>query len=358
MSRILIDFQYVKLVSSRLEGFHAVRHMLFNCRCPICGDSQKKKNKMRFFIYQNHKDGTKDYLSTACHNCGYSQPFGKFLEEFDTTLYAEYRMDLFKEMGWGRKNSDTPAPAESPPEKPETIKVDGIDLPTIADLPEDHHCKQYVKSRALPVWTYDYLMYAENFAESFRTFSDETILMYENKKLPRDERLIIPFYDEWGSLKVIQGRALGKSALRYISLKRNEKDKKVFGLDRLNKSKPILVVEGPIDSMMLPNCIATADADLLSAGIGDIFIPDAQYRNTEICDRIVRMIAEGKRVVLFPKSFAYKDINEAIVKGGMSRKQIIELIVTNTFSGLAAVLQLSQLRKDLPNDKKIFRRRN
>ncbi len=356
MSRVLIDLQYVNMISSRLEGFHAVRHMLYNCRCPICGDSQKKKSKKRFFIYQNHKEGTKDYLSTACHNCGYSQPFGKFLEEFDVFLYAEYRMELFKEMGWGKKGSDNkPAPVSLPPVStpPEPVKVDGIDLPTIADLPEGHHCRLYVQSRALPLWSYDYLMYAENFAESFQMFSEEAELM----KLPTDSRLIIPFYDEWGALKVIQGRALGKSALRYISLKRDNKDNKVFGLDRLNKSKPILVVEGPIDSMMLPNCIATADADLMSAGIGDIFIPDAQYRNTEICDRIDRMISAGKRVVLFPKSFPYKDINEAIVNG-MTRKQIIEIIATNTFSGLAAKLQLTQLRKDLPNDKKIFRRRN
>lgn len=344
MSRILIDFQYALLVGSRLEGFTRVRDRLWNCRCPFCGDSVKNKKKRRFYIYQSHKGGTKDYLSTACHNCGYSNPFGKFLEEIDTSMYQEYKMELFKEMGWGRKHKQEESEVVEPEvqvEK-EPVKVDGLDIPFISELNDGHFAKDYVLNRRLPAWTHDYLMYSNNFKGHFKDFSVESSLMY----LPEDPRLIIPFYNEWGELVAIQGRALGDSKLRYITLKRTPDASKVFGLDRIDKSRTVLVVEGPIDSLFLPNCIATADADLLSAGIGDIFIPDNQYRNTQICDRIDRMITVGKKVVLFPKGFPYKDINDAVKDGGMTPSDLVKLIGHRVFTGMAAKMEFSNLRKD------------
>ena len=43
----LIDSKYIGLVSVRLEKFKRVKADLYNCRCPICGDSQKNKTKTR-----------------------------------------------------------------------------------------------------------------------------------------------------------------------------------------------------------------------------------------------------------------------------------------------------------------------
>lgn len=340
----LLDFQYALMTTSRLEQCVQVRDRLFNSRCPICGDSDKHKKKKRFYIYQSTKGGLKDYLSVACHNCGYGNPFGKFLEEFDQGLYAEYRLELFKEMGWSQKR---PPPAEElVAPVVEKVKVDALNLPTISELDDDHFAKQYVMSRRLPLWTHDYLMYSNNFRRHFDNFAPLV-----DSYLPEDARLIIPFYNEWGELQCIQGRALGASKLRYITLKSSIDSTKVFGLDRVDKSKTILVVEGPIDSLFLPNCIATADADLMSAGIGDIFIPDAQYRNRQICQRIEQMINVGKRVVLFPESFQHKDINDAVKDGGMKPMDLMRLIANNCHQGLAAKLVFSKLRKDTKHAK-------
>ena len=43
----IIDSKYIGLVSSRLQKFKRVKADLYNFRCPICGDSQKHKNKAR-----------------------------------------------------------------------------------------------------------------------------------------------------------------------------------------------------------------------------------------------------------------------------------------------------------------------
>ena len=61
----------------------------------------------------------------------------------------------------------------------------------------------------------------------------------------------------------VQGRALSQSDLRYITVRIDEQYPKIYGLDRVDISKPIYVVEGPIDSLFVDNCIAVAGGDLI-----------------------------------------------------------------------------------------------
>ena len=63
----IIDSKYIGLISSRLPKFKRVKPDLFNFRCPICGDSQKHKNKARGYFYQYKTD-----TNFKCHNCGAS----------------------------------------------------------------------------------------------------------------------------------------------------------------------------------------------------------------------------------------------------------------------------------------------
>ena len=72
----LVDAKYVGLVSSRLTKFKRVKPNLYNFRCPICGDSQKQKNKARGYIY-----GIKQNVNFRCHNCGASMSFSNFLKK-------------------------------------------------------------------------------------------------------------------------------------------------------------------------------------------------------------------------------------------------------------------------------------
>ena len=51
-----LDKKFINLVSSQLERFKWQRATLANCRCPLCGDSQKNKNKCRGYFYE--RDGT------------------------------------------------------------------------------------------------------------------------------------------------------------------------------------------------------------------------------------------------------------------------------------------------------------
>ena len=80
-----IDSKYIGLVSSRLQKFKRVKADLYNFRCPVCGDSQKHKNKARGYIYPVKAD-----MNFKCHNCGASSTFSNFIKTLDPVLYKQY----------------------------------------------------------------------------------------------------------------------------------------------------------------------------------------------------------------------------------------------------------------------------
>jgi hypothetical protein len=166
--------------------------------------------------------------------------------------------------------------------------------------------------------------------------------------IDNDPRLIIPFKDNEGKIIAFQGRALGNSKIRYITVKLNDESNKLFGLERLNKNTKIFVTEGPIDSLFLENAVATADSNLSSAGfLGKdklVLVYDNEPRNPQIVKQIEKSINDGFNVCLFPQSFKGKDINEAVLNG-LSKPEIKRIIDTNTFNGLRAKVEFNNWKK-------------
>jgi ssDNA-binding Zn-finger/Zn-ribbon topoisomerase 1 len=46
------EIKYLNFLSTRLDRFKHKKEFLWNFRCPICGDSQRHKNKARGFVFQ------------------------------------------------------------------------------------------------------------------------------------------------------------------------------------------------------------------------------------------------------------------------------------------------------------------
>lgn len=349
-----LDKRFVESIRFQLEGFEWEREYVANFRCPLCGDSKKSSKKRRAYFFPDSKEGV---LRFKCHNCGEKSgwSFQFWLKDFSPTTYREYQFELFKETGDGHQNArrDTEdaklvAPKASTTARvlatgpsrrlPEALKTH---MTRICDLPHNHYARQYIESRKLPGWVSEFFGYAETYLDLVKGIGidDQELL----RNVPRDSRIIIPLLSESGQLLGVQGRALDPSAsLRYATNKLNEDYPKTFGLSFINKKKPILVVEGPIDSTFLPNCVATADSNLLKFQSGSVYIPDNQYRNREICRVMSNIIESGKRVCIFPKNLEqFKDINEMIL-GGYTQKDLLNIIATNSYQGLKAKLVWSQ----------------
>ena len=321
------DQKYVGLISPRLDLFKQVRANLWNSRCPICGDSQKNRSKKRLYIYAKKQD-----LFVKCHNCGFGSNLGNFIKQLDPHLHGQYVMERYSRGQTGRGKTKEPEfHFEKPKFKP---KPTTIDLPSIGELDEEHFARKYFESRKLPETFKDKVYFAEDFKKWAEDISE---IDYSN--LGKDEpRMVIPFFDVEGKLIAAQGRALGKSELRYITVKVEEKYFKIYGLDRWNPEDTTYIVEGPIDSMFLPNCLAVAGGDLQTIKMDKercVLIFDNEPRNEHTVKKLMKAIDDGWSVVIWSKERKFKDINDLIMSG-LSTDEILDIINTRTMKGLEA----------------------
>ena len=113
----------------------------------------------------------------------------------------------------------------------------------------------------------------------------------------------------------------------------------------MDKNKHIFVVEGPIDSLFLDNCIAVAGADFMKLPKEDTtIIFDNERRNLEIVKQIEKTVNEGYSVVLWPDDLKEKDINDMIL-AGKTKDEIKTIIEKNTYQGNMAKIRLTTWRR-------------
>nr|BAR31273.1 DNA primase subunit [uncultured Mediterranean phage uvMED]BAR31314.1 DNA primase subunit [uncultured Mediterranean phage uvMED] len=303
---------------------------LYNFRCPYCGDSQKRRNKARGYLFK-----IKNNFTYKCHNCGVGRSLANFLKDQDTHLYDQYIMEKFKEGSTG-KGTATPNP-KLIFSKPKFVKKD-IDLEKISELNNSHPARVYLEQRGIK--DLDYFYYCPKFKEwtnnRKRTFDT----------LRQDSpRIIIPFKDKDGNLFGYQGRSLApKAKLRYITIMLDEDQPKIFGLDRVKTDEPIYIVEGPFDSIFIKNSVAMAgsDADIRTFGWSNhIWVFDNEPRNREIVARISKSIDRGDKVIIWPKNIQQKDINDMHLAG----HDVQTLVESNVYQGLTATLKFNDWKK-------------
>jgi hypothetical protein len=320
----LIDSKYIGLVSVRLEKFKRVKADLYNCRCPICGDSQKNKTKTRGYLYQ-----IKNNTNYKCHNCGVSLSFNNFLKQIDPMLHKQYSMEKFKE-GFTGKNFVVEEP-KFEFSKPKFTKK--LDLPKAVEVPV---AKEYLEKRKLNPEKFYY-------AENFKKWVNQQKHTFEN--INKDEsRIIIPMYDVDNNLIGFQGRSIESSYNKYITIMLVDDAPKVYGLEKIDSQKPVYIVEGPFDSTFIKNAVAMcgSDIDIRSFGWSDyIWVFDNEPRNREIINRISKTIDRGDKVVIWPTSIKQKDINDLVI-AGYDPENMLE---SNTYSGLEAKVKFNEWKK-------------
>jgi transcription elongation factor Elf1 len=320
-----IDSKYIGLVSSRLQKFKRVKLNLYTFRCPLCGDSQKSKNKTRGYIYI-----VKNNTNFKCHNCGLSLSFNNFLKQIDPTLHKQYILEKFKE-GHTGKNFVVEEPKFE--FKKPTFKKK-LDLPKASDNPI---AKQYLEKRLLnPEKFY--------FADKFQEWTNTQKPTFS--RIVRDEsRIVIPLYTREGEIFGFQGRSLGASNVKYITVILDDSIPKVYGLNEVNTTETIYITEGPFDSTFVKNAIAMCGSDISldSLNLGDdiVYVLDNEPRNREICERISKLIDGGKKVVIWPKAIQQKDINDMKIAG----LSVMDVLKLNTYRALEAKIKFNEWKK-------------
>ena len=318
-----IDSKFINLISPKLQKFKRVKSDLYNFRCPICGDSKKNKSKMRGYLYAMKAD-----VNFKCHNCGSSMTFSSFIKHLDPVIHKQYVFERFKQGTTGRATV-----VEEPKFHFETPKFKTkIRLPKASENPSSDG---YLTARKLDSTQFYYAEQFKKFVNTLKPTFDDT--RYD------EERIIIPLYYE-KNLIGLQGRSLGPSKVKYITVMINDDAPKIYGLDNIRKDAPVYITEGPFDSTFIRNSIAMcgADANVDRWGISNpVWIYDNEPRNIEIVRRIGNTIDSGDSVVIWPESIDDKDIND-MVMSGLDVQSVIE---SNTYSGLEAKLKFNTWKK-------------
>lgn len=330
MSSSYIDVKYINLVSVILVKFKQNHTNLWNFRCPICGDSEKHQNKRRGFIYEK-----KNQYFYRCHNCDYGTSFSKFLEKVNPSLHKEYLTERYKEKQYESKTVI--------PKFNFTPKFNHVlqGLSAIDSLFDTHPAKTYLRTRKIPEKYFNKLYYCTNFKEwtnkvipnKFRSIKQDT------------PRLVIPFFDSDNNVIGYQGRSFDpKDQCKYITIKFGGVENLIFGQERLDVNKKQYCVEGPLDSLFLPNCLAIAGLNFKGLKLNNIIVLDNEKRNKQIKEALSKLIIDGYSVCIWPDNIKEKDINEMILSD-MTPEEIVGVVDGNTYSGLQAKFQLSRWSK-------------
>lgn len=292
---------------------------------------------MRGYFFRKDND-----LMYKCHNCGHGAHFGTMLKQMDTLLYKEYVLERYADGGNRKKFGTERAVKEVvKKEKPEVSLWTQL-MDCLYDLPADHEAIEYVNGRGLPKDSHKRLYFVDNIKNIVQ-------LNYKYKESIRTEepRLAIPFVNENGKLTALSLRGMRGEALRYILIKIDEDAPTVYGLDSVDKTQPVTVVEGPLDSLFIENSIACAGTSfnkIEELGLdkdNTRIVFDNQPKNTEVCKLVEKYVDMGYKVVIWPETIGEKDINDMAIAG----VNVQDIIDSNTYQGLSARMKFTSWRK-------------
>jgi hypothetical protein len=345
-----IDKKFINLASVNLGKFKWKKEDLANCRCPICGDSQKNKTKARGYFFKKNND-----FFYKCHNCGASLSLYRFLEEVIPSLVKEYSVERWRAGENGRSNYIKPDENKmfginfKPKFKPKNKYLES--LVPISKLSKSHVAYKFCKLRNIPERHYDILYYCDDFGTFMRKLDPDCLAV------GKEERLIIPFFNKNGDVVGAQGRLLtlkdeakARQSARYITVKADKSiDRLWYGLWRTDPKKKVYVVEGPLDSLFIPNTIAMVGAGAIEqihprlTESEVVYALDNEPRNRQIVNYMDRLISKGCNVCIWPDNVKEKDINDMIYT--RTAKEIKKIIDENTYGGLEARLHFRNWRK-------------
>lgn len=337
-------------IALRVDNFKPKGNNLYNFRCNICGDSKYNKTKARAFIYYQQNS-----FYFKCHNCSISMSLVNYMKEYFPDIYSEYQFEKIKDYKNASTRLDNSNSNRNFSISSSSVVCGNVRqrrrllddlLDSIDKLPKDHDAVKYLETRKIPIDYYSELYYIDDVTKIHQ-------LSQKNKEKFKyiEPRILIPIWSKALKLVGFYCRDIGgESKLKYLTVRINEQEEMIYGMDKVDASKLVYVVEGQFDSMFLDNAIAVGTSDLRRGAQffpkeNVVLIPDAQPRNEEICKLINKFIkGSDYKVCLLPSEKIGKDINSFIMNGG-TKDELMTIIKEHTYSGLKAQLEFAKWKK-------------
>ena len=310
-----------------LENAKVTDDNKIHARCPICGDSKKSLSKKRLWVSE-----LEEFFVYHCFNCEASGSFYK-LFSIVTECSEEEARSQFESLDSARKRLTK---SHTFPKIQESDTLEYFD-DILKDCVEENEdgivatqatkmLQAFRAERKIPSWVKLYFAYKGD---------------YKN-------RIIIPIFNSEGRITYFQGRRLPTSSMgpKY----KNPKAKKNIEFDLTGFEAPIILVEGLIDSFMLPK----HGIPMLTAVVPDGLIDELSCRydiviafdNDAAGYKALRKFLERDehapfvRYFLMPEEFKkLKDLNDIHIE--FPDINIIEFVLQNSYSELKTKYFLS-----------------
>lgn len=243
----------------------------------------------------------------------------KWLKRANSALYASYIRELKEictketEGEWHRKAEEARIEAD----KKQKEEVEN-------KIREDNEATKFFKPLCVPGrWQ----KRAKEFCRKRLIPKEYVDQLYYSDEGKYRGRIIIPFRNANNKIVFWQGRALYDTDCKYLSKIGNTA---LFDISRKDKSKPLVITEGPIDSMFIENATATVGAS--SSAVLDSELKDYErywlYDNDEAGQKAAGRKVLNKEYVFLWKKFLndwnivekIKDINDVVLVLNRTRK--------------------------------------
>ena len=332
---MLEKYTVKEILRQMVEGSIHESNGNFNFRCILCGDSKKSKSKRRgWVLFDNEK------VTYHCFNCNDSMSFKKLLKDRYPHLYNQYikQKDVRAILQLGKKDA-TPTPTKVT----KTARIDITD----------------------DFMAYTFGIYDRNLDKGKMMLQYTALKFALNRDLPKDfikqlrvcydgkfrDRVLIPFYDDEGEIYCFQGRSLTGREPKYLTNK-PEGNTKIFNFYNVDPKHLVYILEGPIDALFVDNAIATSGIANYGTEQYEEIAQKFSNRtwvfdndNTGL-DMAIRYAQKGEYVFCWRKEDAdVKDINELVLKKGLTKKELCVIINENTATNFKAQIQLKMMLK-------------
>jgi len=291
----------------------------YQLSCPYCREGSSFGRKKRGYILMGNSKV--DRIVYMCHRCGVRVGLNKLLEDHYPGIYSDYArknktiwLEKLKN-GEIKKKRALPAEIDEYTNDIQYIQLDKEMVPVKTNV----NALRYLQKRKVPHDTIDTTYYMPN-----------------APKTPYNDCIIFPFYN---GKKVygFQARSYKDKYFHTVV----EEGQKIYNLYNVNLSEDVYIFESLLDSLYTPNSIACLGSDIADHHLQKIKKPIFVFDNDRVGkSKAIKMSKRGYRVVTFPPSFKFKDINEAVVSG-LTSNNILDIIRHNIWSGWQAKLRLT-----------------
>lgn len=286
--------------------------------CSVCGDDVDHGNRnprgalLLCDMGQTEKQWRYKCFNAGCecHDSTWSASYWLKIQHPD--LYNDYSHEVFRDNISEKKFVPKEDVVE---EKKRTVIKEYKFTSILKDGEVERVARDYCKSRKIPehIWT------------NFKIGNDKTY----------SKRMIIPFLDKKGLMYYFQARSLFGENPKYKNPTDYPKHNGIYNIFGVDKKKDIVLCEGPIDSMFLPNAIAVTGAsvprelDLLLKDKKVLYLWDndeAGWKKSKKC------LQEGKNVFLWKKFLSdtklnnVKDVNDVCLSMNVDKLEYNDLI--------------------------------